>query len=166
MQKFLPILESEIIKCPFSFLGSTFTILIRRKKAKCVIRSIEWRKRDEQTQKVDDVSSLQQGDTAKVVLDVVPAISMAPFKRNPKLGSFIITHQGPREVMTHFGFGKVVDILFSENDLFIQEHFAINKVDYRQFAVTYCNHIERNMSLRTSIAEEIIYIISRYCGGR
>ena len=66
--------------------------------------------------------------------------------------------------MTHFGIGKVVDILLSENDLVIRGDFAISKVDYRGFVVTYCNHIERKLSVNMSIAEAVIQVIGAYCG--
>ena len=147
----------------------TFTLLSRNRRVQCAIHSIEWRQDGIQRVKrpgrdESSLSTLQQSDTAKVVLDVESPIFIKSFQQNAKFDAFILTNNGPRDVMTHFGFGKVVDILLSENDLIIQDDLAITKVDYKHFAVTYCNHIERNLSVNTSIAEEIIQIIGAYCG--
>ena len=78
----------------------------------------------------------QQSDTAKVSLDVESPIFIKPFQQNPNFGALILTDNGPRDVMIHFGIGKVVGILFiSENDLVIEADYTISKVDYREFAV-------------------------------
>ena len=92
--------------------GSIFRIFIKNAVAKCHIRSIEWTVDGLTGDTNEEPDFLMEGDTGKVVLDILTPIHVLPIHLSPEFGSFVMVQFIPKNPDILIS-GKVSEILIS-----------------------------------------------------
>lgn len=97
-------------------ITSPITLFIRNSTSKCLIRSIKWKQNGDED-RIQSPEYLEEGDSANVVIEILEPLYVTLFEGTPEYGAFFISDNGPCGVITHFGTGKVIEILKSTPNL-------------------------------------------------